>query len=406
MPSCRFHSKPNGLYMNSEKKVRATVSSDPVLGTKPQKSVDEVRPPVALMLGSFFGRGVCRVRLNLCAGLLARGYKVDLLVINGKGEMRDDVPDGVRLIDFEAPRALKAIPGIMRYIRKEKPTAIISAQDNVNFVALIARFFVRSRVPISVSVHNLHSIDASQPIWSKRYWTRFAVRLTYPWATSRIAVSSGLGDVMANVTGLRRDSIDTVFNAIVTSEIGERAKAPCPHPWLEDGETPVVLGVGRLTFQKDFESLIRAFKILREQRPARLMILGDGFRKEALEDLVGALQLQDDVVFTGFVQNPFAYMSRASQFVLSSLHEGLPGVLIQAMACGCPVVSTDCPHGPREILDGGRFGPLVPVGDVEALSGAMAEVLDNTPDSQVLKDRAALFEVNHIIDEYRKRLGF
>lgn len=362
--------------------------------------------PVALMLGSFFGRGVCRVRLNLCAGLVRRGYRVDLIVINGVGEMREDVPDGVRVIDLQAPRALKAIPSIMRYIREENPAAIISAQDNVNFVTLLARRLARSKVPISVSVHNLHSIDAGQPFWSKRYWTRFAVRVTYPWATARIAVSSGLGNVMSDVTGLARDKIDTVFNAIVTPDVIELAKAPCPHPWLLDEATPVVLGVGRLTFQKDFESLIRAFARLRRARPARLMILGDGFREDALKELVADLNLTRDVAFTGFVQNPFAYMSRASVFALSSVHEGLPGVLIQAMACGCPVVSTDCPHGPKEILDNGRYGPLVPVGNVEALSDAIIQVLDHPPARETMMQRAALFEVDHIIDEYRARLGF
>lgn len=382
-----------------------SISESAQRDSSPTTNIERERP-VALMLGSFFGRGVCRIRLNLCAGLITRGYKVDLLMINNEGEMRDDVPDGVRVIDLQVSRSLWAIPKIMRYIRAENPQAIISAQDNVNFVTLLARRFARSKVPISVSVHNLHTTDASQPVWSKRYWTRFAVRMTYPWATCRIAVSSGLGDVMAEVTGLRRDSIDTVFNAIVTSDTVQRTEAPCPHPWLAESDVPVVLGAGRLTFQKDFENLIRAFDLLRQQRPARLMILGDGFRKEALKQLVGELGLEKDVVFAGFVQNPFAYMSRASLFVLSSIHEGLGNVLIEAMASGCPVVSTDCPHGPREILDGGQFGPLVPIGDADALYRAMAEVLDHPADSQTLQGRAALFEVNHIIDEYRKRLGF
>ncbi|MEP0566480.1 MAG: glycosyltransferase, partial [Paracoccaceae bacterium] len=167
-----------------------------------------------------------------------------------------------------------------------------------------------------------------------------------------------------------------------------------------------VLGVGRLTDIKDFPTLIRAFAKVHESHKARLIILGDGHRERELRELVHQIGLDDVVYFTGYVDNPFAFLSRASLFVLSSRNEGLPGVLIQAMACGCPVVSTDCPHGPREILDDGRFGPLVPVGNVAALSKAMAEVLDHPPDPSTLKDRAALFEVNHIIDEYRKRLGF
>ena len=362
--------------------------------------------PVAVMLGSFFGRGVCRVRLNLCAGLVARNYRVDLLVINGKGEMRNGVPEGVRVIDLRSSRALAAIPSIRRYINNNDPQAIISAEDHLNVATLIARQLSRRRPPISVSTHVLHNHDASKPIWTKRYWMRFPVRWLYPLATSRIAVSTGMADVMAEVTGLRRDSIDTVFNAIVTPDVAIKAAADVPHPWLEDPNVPVVLGVGRLTDVKDFPTLIRAIARLRQIRPVRLMLLGDGHRKPELNALVRNLKIEDAVFFTGFVDNPYAYLGRAKLFVLSSLREGLPGVLIQAMACGCPVVSTDCPHGPREILDGSRFGPLVPVGDVEALSRAMGEVLDHPLNPQILKDRAALFEVNHIIDEYRRRLGF
>jgi glycosyltransferase involved in cell wall biosynthesis len=358
------------------------------------------------MLGSFFGRGVCRVRLNLCAGLIERGYEVDLLVINGRGEMRDDVPDGVRVFDLQASRALKAVPKIARYIRREQPVAIISAEDHLNVATLIARKLSGRNPPISVSSHVLHHIDAGKPFWTKRYWTHYALRLIYPWATSRIAVSSGMADIMAEVTGLPRDSIDTVYNAIVSDDIDRLAQEACPHPWLDDQDNPVVIGVGRLTDVKDFPNLIRAFSKLHDSHKARLMILGDGHRESELREMVHKMNLDDVVCFTGYVDNPFAYLGRASLFVLSSRNEGLPGVLIQAMVCGCPVVSTDCPHGPREILDGGRFGPLVPVGDAEALSKAMVEVLDHPPDPNVLKDRAALFEVNHIIDEYRKRLDF
>ncbi|SDP62391.1 Glycosyltransferase involved in cell wall bisynthesis [Sulfitobacter litoralis] len=369
-------------------------------------STSDQQRPIALMLGSFFGRGVCRVRLNLCAALITRGYKVDLLVVSGEGEMRDDVPKGVRVIDLQASRALKAIPKIAKYIRREQPIAIISAEDHLNVATLIARKLSRRAPPISVSSHVLHHIDAGKPFWTKRYWTRFALRLIYPWATSRIAVSSGMADTMAEVTGLQRNNIDTVFNAIVTEDINKRAQEACPHPWLEDQEHPVVLGVGRLTDIKDFPTLIRAFAKVHESHKARLIILGDGHRERELRELVHQIGLDDVVYFTGYVDNPFTFLSRASLFVLSSRNEGLPGVLIQAMACGCPVVSTDCPHGPREILDDGRFGPLVPVGNVAALSKTMAEVLDHPPDPSTLKDRAALFEVNHIIDEYRKRLGF
>lgn len=361
---------------------------------------------IALFLASFFGRGVARIRINLCEELLARGYQVDLVVANGTGALRDNVPAGVNLIDLKASRLIAALPGYLRYIRDVKPDAIISAQDHVNVVALIARRLARSDVPISVSVHNLHRLEASRSPASRGYWMQYFVRWTYPWATARVAVSSGLGDDMAETTGLPRDSITTVFNPVVTQTMLDQSRADCPHPWLEDGQPPVIIGVGQLTFQKDFETLIRAFDRVRKERDVRLMILGTGFREEALHQFTAEMGLDDVVKFTGYVDNPFVYMRRASLFVLSSIHEGLPGVLIQAMACGCPVVSTDCPHGPKEILRDGAYGPLVPIKDDAALARAMVATLDSPTPSEILETRARDFEIGHIVDQYAELLGF
>lgn len=362
---------------------------------------------VALFLASFFGRGVARVRINLCDALLAEGYEVDLVVANGVGELRDSVPEGVNLIDLRASRLIMALPGFYRYIRDRRPAAIISAQDHVNVVALLARKLARSDVPISVSVHNLHTIEANRAWYRRGSWMKYFIRFTYPWATVRVSVSSGLGDVMAETTGLPRDTITTIFNPIVTPRMLENAGAPSPHPWFEDGGAPVILGVGRMTYQKDFSNLIHAVRQVRQTRDVRLMILGSGFLEDDLKSLVAELGMQDVVAIPGYVDNPFAYMSRADLYVLSSVHEGLPGTLIQAMACGCPVVSTDCPHGPREILDAGAYGPLVPIKDSEALAGAIIEALDApkaTPDQ--LRQRAMQFEASEILSQYRAHLGF
>ena len=172
------------------------------------------------------------------------------------------------------------------------------------------------------------------------------------------------------------------------------------HPWFAPGSPPVVLGIGRLTTQKDFPTLLKAFAQVRAVRKARLMILGEGRDRQALEVLARELGVASDVDLPGFVLNPFPYMVRASLLVLSSAWEGLPGVLIEAMACGCPVVSTDCPSGPSEILDGGAYGPLVPVGDDGALAKAILSVLEMPPDPERLRARAALFSVERATDQY------
>ncbi|HYP53040.1 MAG TPA: glycosyltransferase, partial [Pyrinomonadaceae bacterium] len=168
----------------------------------------------------------------------------------------------------------------------------------------------------------------------------------------------------------------------------------------------VLLAVGRLTEQTDFPMLLRAFRMLRDRRSdARLMIAGEGEGRARLEALIGELNLTDDVALPGFVTNPYALMSRAAAFVLSSRWEGLPTVLIEALACGCPVVATDCPSGPREILNGGDYGALVPVGDAAALCDAMSRVLEARPRAALLKEHAARYSVERAAGRYLELLG-
>jgi glycosyltransferase involved in cell wall biosynthesis len=204
--------------------------------------------------------------------------------------------------------------------------------------------------------------------------------------------------------GLPAQRIATVYNPIVSPKLVDLADAPLDHPWLAPGAPPVVLGVGRLARQKDFATLIRAFKAVRSLRPARLIILGEGQERAKLEALITAERLAGDVSLQGFEPNPFRYMRRAAVLALSSVHEGLPGVLIQAMACGTPVVSTDCPSGPAEILEDGRWGRLVPVGDADAMAAGIAAALDDPAPPDVAA-RAAAFSVEAAVSAYLKVLS-
>jgi glycosyltransferase involved in cell wall biosynthesis len=222
-----------------------------------------------------------------------------------------------------------------------------------------------------------------------RYWP---IRRLYPRVDQIVAVSEGVAEDTAAIARIPRGRISVIRNPVITPELTILAAGPCPHPWLEDGGPPVILGAGRLERQKDFPTLLRAFARLRRERPCRLVILGDGGGREALTALAAALGVSDDLQLPGFQANPFCWMSRASLFVLSSAWEGSPNVLTEAMALGTPVVATDCPSGPREVLAGGRFGPLVPVGDAEALAEAMAQTLDKPLPRPVLK--AAVAEYN------------
>jgi glycosyltransferase involved in cell wall biosynthesis len=207
-----------------------------------------------------------------------------------------------------------------------------------------------------------------------RILTTWLIARGFPRAHAIVAPSQGAAENLARVTGIPRDSIEVIDNPVVSASLISKSRLPTDHHWLA-GNIPVVIGIGRLTRQKDFATLLRAFAVVRRQRPARLIILGEGEDRPALADLAMNLGIADDVDLPGFVANPYAILSRAALFVLSSRWEGLPGVLIEALACGTKVVATDCPSGPREILDNGAYGQLVPVGDDKAMAVAILRAI-------------------------------
>jgi glycosyltransferase involved in cell wall biosynthesis len=222
----------------------------------------------------------------------------------------------------------------------------------------------------------------------------------YPWADGIIVVSNGVRDDMARVTKIPSERITVIYNpSVVRDEVWEKAQAPLDHPWLKPGQPPVIIAVGRLQIQKDYPTLFSAFAQVRKRLPARLLILGEGRERGSLEELVRKLGLENDVSMPGFVMNPYAYMARASLFVLSSRWEGLPTVLIEALCCGTSVVSTDCPSGPREILKGGEYGRLVPVGDVDALAQAIEAALGSKASSPPHESWRP-YDLNSVVNQY------
>ncbi|GAB4348869.1 MAG: glycosyltransferase [Immundisolibacter sp.] len=354
--------------------------------------------------------------LTLADGLAARGLAVDLLVPDDRGPFRDQVPANVRLVNLSrwwlrAPvirarkrrKALLMAPAIADYLRRERPAALLSASHYVNLGALWGRelagtgtrLVISQRTQLSVAITN-----SRLPLLRRRPLLAWMTRRYYPRADAIVAVSDGVADDLATVARLPRERVQTVYNPTDLDFIARRAAEAAPHPWLEDGGAPVIVAVGRLAAQKDFGTLLHAFARLRVQRPARLLILGEGRLRPSLEALARALGIAGDVALPGYAENPFAALARARLFVLSSRYEGLPGALIQALACGCPVVSTDCPSGPREILDGGRYGRLVPVGDADALAAAARAALDEAPNPDRQKARAGHFCVDRAVDAY------
>ncbi len=333
---------------------------------------------IAIFMPSLFGAGGQRSMLNLAHGIAENGYPVDLVLAQAEGEFLGEVRDSIRIVDLKASRALTSLPALVRYLRREQPVAMLSVFGYTNIITLWAWRLAGVRTRLFVNEQNTVSQEAGNAAnWRSRITPRL-IKAFYPWANGIIVVSNGVREDLANLTKISRERIRVIYNpSVVRAEVTKKAQEPLDHPWFKPGQPPVLLAVGRLQIQKDYPTLIRAFAQVRRSRTARLLILGEGRERAALEAQIRELGLEQDISLPGFVPNPYSYMARASLFVLSSRWEGLPTVLIEALCCGAPVVSTDCPSGPQEILRGGKYGRLVPVGDVQALAQAIDAALDS-----------------------------
>jgi glycosyltransferase involved in cell wall biosynthesis len=323
---------------------------------------------LAIFLPNLRGGGAERVVVNLARGLSERGIVVDVVLANAVGPFLSRIPSSVRIVDLHSGSTIASLFRLSRYLRQTRPAALLSALDQSNVVALLARRLSRVSTRAVIAVHSVASHRAANVGSLKARFYRMLMPRCYPWADAVVAVSHGVADDLCRLTALPRSRVTVVYNPVVEPDLHAKAAQPIDHPWFQPGEPEVILAVGNLSPWKDFGTLIRAFAIVRETRPVRLMILGEGSERRRLEALVQQLGLSGDVSLPGFVDNPYAYMSRAAAVVLCSKWEALPTVLIEAMALRIPVVSTDCDFGPREILAGGRYGKLTPVGDVEALA--------------------------------------
>ncbi len=352
---------------------------------------------LAIFLPGLYGGGAERTMLKLAGGMARRGYGVDLVLVRAEGPYLAEVPAGVRLVDLRAARSILSVVSLVRYLRRERPDVLLSGLFT-NVIALVAGRLARTRVVVT------ERNALSSAVQHYRFDTRMRllprlIKHLYRWADGIVAVSRGVADDLAQVTGIPRERIRVIYNPVVTPELHAMAQAPLCHPWFGPGEPPVVLAVGRLTAQKDYTTLVQAFARVRRSRMARLMILGEGEERSALEALVKQLGLEQDTSLPGFVPNPYPYMRQASVFVLSSRWEGLPGVLIEALCCGLPIVSTDCPGGPKEILADGAYGCLVPLGDMVSMASAIEAALDGrTP--RPLPESYRPFEAEAVVDQY------
>ncbi|HEV7301959.1 MAG TPA: glycosyltransferase [Tepidisphaeraceae bacterium] len=353
----------------------------------------------AIFLPALSGGGAERAMVNLAGGLLARGVRVDLVLARATGPYLASVPAGVRIVDLGANKILPKIRALARYLKETRPHGLISCLDNIN-VASVAQRMAGVQTRVLMSVQNHVSKDLASHGQLKGRLAVALMQWMYPRADGVIAVSHGVADDLVDELGLPRDLVSVIHNPMVNSRINELAAEPVDHPFFAPGAPPVLLGMGRMTQQKDFPTLLRAFAIVRAKRPVRLLILGEGEHRASLESLAGELGITAGLSLPGFVDNPYAYLAKARLFVLSSLWEGLPTVVMESLAAGTAVVSTDCPSGPREILADGAFGELAPMSDPDALAAAIERSLSVEPDRDALRARAQLYSADLSVDRY------
>ena len=365
----------------------------------------EISPRVALFIYSLDGGGAERAMANLACSFAKQGLKVDLVLVRAKGPYLAQIPSEVRIIDLQISSTPASLFPLVRYLKQEKPAVMLSAMHYANEVALWAKRLAGVPTRIVVCEQNNLSQYARHSSRKAERWTPLWTKLFYPWADAIVAVSQGVAKDLSQVTGLPANRIQVIYNPVITSELLVKATEPVAHPWFSIGSPPVILGVGRLVGQKDFSTLIRAFAQVRKVQPSRLMILGNNAGSgPALNALVRELDLENDVAMPGFVDNPCTYMAKAAVFALSSRWEGFGNVIVEALAVGTPVVSTDCESGPAEILDHGRYGDLVPVGDYHALAKVILGVLSGKTKS-VDPNWLAQFSLESITRQYLEVLG-
>lgn len=352
--------------------------------------------------------GADQVTLTLIRHLSSSRFRTTLAVARAGGALESRLPQTTELVNLNARSLWTAWIGLARLINERRPDVLFSTSSGFNMAAALAHTVVRSSARLVLSERSTLLRPGGG---TKRQIQLILKRTLYRRADAITAVSEGVRSDLLKRLGLLEERVHTVSNPVIDRGLAGLALEGVTHPWLVPEalrETPVCLAAGRLVPVKDFSTLLKGFRLVRDKYRARLIVLGEGPQRARLEDLVGELDLTADVSLPGFVANPLAYMSRATVFVLSSRAEGLPGVLIQAMACGTAVVSTDCDAGPSEIITSDRTGLLVPVGSAEALAQAILRLLKNDSLRKALAAQAQVdsgrFSVENVLPRYERIL--
>lgn len=357
---------------------------------------------IALFIPSLRGGGAERMFARMATHFSELGHSVDMVVMSSANtEYQDELSAQVRLVDLKTPRLWTSLPAFRRYCREERPDVVVSAMPLANGIAAWVMRLMKAPPRLVITERNAISMafgDLDVPKYRPLMWL---IRPSYRWADAAVGVSKGVAKRLRRMPGLAPNRVYSIPNPAWSPDIETHAKsAASTHGWLEDKRVPVIISAGRMEAQKDFANLLRAFSKVRSRRLAKLVIIGEGSQQRQLEALAIELGIDQDLAMPGFQKNPFVWFAKADVFVMSSIHEGFGNVLVECMACGTPVVSTDCPSGPSEILEGGVYGPLVPVGDHAALAEAIEQQLDNPISVDWLKARAREFSIEASCSAY------
>jgi len=357
-------------------------------------------PLISIVLPNLCGGGAERLHVYLANDWIACGYSVEFILLRKEGELLSLLAPEIKVTDLGATRIRDALLPLAAYIRKNKPDVILAAMWPLTSAVFCSWLLSGRNGRLFISDHeNLsHAYLGRNRI--KSGYLKHLIRLTYPKATGVIAVSRGVKDDLCSLGGLSEQVVRVIYNPAATGASTDRMSSAEREKLWGRGFKKHILAVGRLSEEKDFKTLIRAFALLPEELHAKLVILGDGPLREELKSSVTELGLEDCIVLPGFVSDTYPMYRSADLFVLSSLWEGFGNVIVEALECGVPVVSTRCPGGPPEILEDGRYGILVPVGDPVALAAAMLRSLSEEHDREALMMRAKDFSVQKISDEY------
>ena len=356
---------------------------------------------IGFFLPDLNGGGAERMTLNLMPALAALGYAPFLVVGCRRGSLWPAVPPGTDVVCLESESWSGMLLGLQRLLRARRPDVLIASMGRCNMLALWARALTGVKTRIVIREHVVISALAALA-GGRAAFTPLFYRLFAKWADAIVAVSDGVADDMARLAHVPRTQVQVIYNPVLTPLFETQLAGDVDHPFFAPDGPPVFLGVGRFEPQKDFATLIRAFALLRQSRPGKLLLIGEGTLRAELEVLCRRLNIESDVAFLGFREDRLLYMRRASVFVLPSLMEGFSNVVVEALAAGTQVVSTDCPSGPRFVLEDGRYGTLVPVGDAAAMARAMGDAVDNPRPMDEGRRRALAFTAARAAKKYAK----